>query len=322
MKKYLKYAMLTMILPLFFLSSCEKDDDPQPPAPTSFETLVGYLETNNLDLDDMLADWIIIASDVNAKGTGDYFIIDLRLEEDFNSGHIPGAINSTLGNIVATAEPATKPILVVCYTGQSAGHGVVALRLTGHIDAKVLKWGMSSWNADFDSWTGNVATQQSANWAAAPGDITSSMEFADTPGFTSSSTDGAAILAERVDFLVSEGFKGIASVDVMANPTNFFINNYWAAADVTTYGNIQTSYRINPWTLKDDNYKNLDATEQIVTYCWTGQTSSMITAYYTVLGYNAVSLKFGVNSIIYDDLAGHKWDVTTQCMNYPYDVTP
>ena len=65
MKKYLKYAMLTMILPLFFLSSCEKDDDPQPPAPTSFETLVDYLETNNLDLDNMLANWIIIASDVN-----------------------------------------------------------------------------------------------------------------------------------------------------------------------------------------------------------------------------------------------------------------
>ena len=42
MKKYLKYEMLTMILPLFFLSSCEKDDDPLPPAPTSFETLVSF----------------------------------------------------------------------------------------------------------------------------------------------------------------------------------------------------------------------------------------------------------------------------------------
>ena len=51
----------------------------------------------------------------------------------------------------------------------------------------------------------------------------------------------------------------------------------------------------------------LHTDETIVTYCWTGQTSSMITAYLTVLGYDAVSLKFGSNGMIYDDLEGHKW---------------
>jgi rhodanese-related sulfurtransferase len=57
---------------------------------------------------------------------------------------------------LTTAASATKPILVVCYTGQSAGHAVVALRLSGYSDAKVLKWGMSGWRSDLAGpWEGN-----------------------------------------------------------------------------------------------------------------------------------------------------------------------
>ena len=67
------------------------------------------------------------------------------------------------------------------------------------------------------------------------------------------------------------------------------------------------------------NLENLDPDAEVVSYCWTGQTSSMLTAYLTNLGYNAKSLKFGVNSIIYDDLIGHKWSAS---MDYVYDVTP
>jgi rhodanese-related sulfurtransferase len=52
---------------------------------------------------------------------------------------------------------------------------------------------------------------------------------------------------------------------------------------------------------------NLDPSKEVVTYCWTGQTSSMITAYLSVLGYNTVSLKFGANGMIYDDLESHKF---------------
>ena len=42
----------------------------------------------------------------------------------------------------------------------------------------------------------------------------------------------------------------------------------------------------------------------------------MVTAYLTVLGYDAYSLKFGVNSLIYSELAGHKW---TASADYTYE---
>ncbi|NQT97529.1 MAG: hypothetical protein HQ562_07290 [Candidatus Marinimicrobia bacterium] len=57
-----------------------------------------------------------------------------------------------------------------------------------------------------------------------------------------------------------------------------------------------------------------------VPYCWTGQTSALVTAWLTVLGYDAKSLKFGVNSMIYDDLAeAKKWSAS---MNYDYETGP
>ncbi|MCK5168329.1 MAG: hypothetical protein KAQ75_00510, partial [Bacteroidales bacterium] len=91
---------------------------------------------------------------------------------------------------------------------------------------------------------------------------------------------------------------------------SYFINNYWGATDVATYGNISGAYRINPLTLAGEEYIYLDPSKDVVTYCWTGQTSSVITAYLYILGYNSHSLKNGSNSMIYDDLTSHKWDAT------------
>ena len=107
--------------------------------------------------------------------------------------------------------------------------------------------------------------------------------------------------------MLAGGFKGINAIDVLTTPTNYFINNYWAEADVETYGHISVAYRINPLTLAGDEMRHLDPSQTVVTYCWTGQTSSIITAYLTVLGYDATSLKFGANGMIYDQLSGHKW---------------
>ncbi|MFC2101259.1 rhodanese-like domain-containing protein, partial [Bacteroidota bacterium] len=269
------------------------------------------------DLDDMLNGYIVAASDVNGN-EANYYIMDLRSQTHFEAGHITGAVRTTLPTIVADAASATKPILVVCYTGQSAGHGVLALRLSGYADAKVLKWGMSGWHIDFDSWTAKIGDDAigDPNWVmTACGNPTG---YGD-PTISSTATDGATILAERVAALVSGGFKGVDHGDVLATPANYYINNYWAEADVTTYGHIAGAFRIFEFTLANGEYNKLNPSATVVTYCWTGQTSSMVTAYLTVLGYNAKSLKFGVNSMIHSNLTGHNW---TSSPSYPYVTGP
>lgn len=318
MKKLFQILFLSAILSVVFFSSCKESTDPVPENPIEdpeFDALTTYLVAEDMDLPDILASWIVGAPAEADLGTflGKYDILDLRGADDFADGHIEGATNTTLGGVLDAASGKSKPILVVCYTGQTAGHATVALRLSGYTDAVVLKWGMSGWNsATSGSWANNIgnAADGKDSWIAPTGDITGATTF-DAPTLSTGENTGEAILAARVAAMLSGGFKGVANTAVLDNPTDYFVNNYWAATDVEHYGNISGAYRANPLTIENGEILNLDASTQVVTYCWTGQTSSMITSYLTVLGYNAASLKFGTNGMIYDNLESHKYSVPT-----------
>ena len=315
MKKIVKFALLFAIIPMLSITSCKKDNtDPiERQTDPEFQTLVTYMAANSMDLSDVLADWITTASAVSGTISA-YYVIDIRSADHYNAGHIPGAVNATLGTLLATAaNSGGKPILVACYTGQGAGHAVCALRLSEYPTAKVLKWGMSGWHSSLTaSWTGGTgdAAVGNANWTTAPGSIVDNAEF-DDPDLSPTATTGETILAERVAAMLAGGFQGTANSDPLTSPGNYFINNYWAATDVEDYGNITGARRVQPLTIAGEEFKYLDPSKTVLTYCWTGQTSSVITAYLTVLGYNASSLKFGANGMIYSNLTSHKWDATT-----------
>ncbi len=301
-----KYLIILLALLLsIFISGCSTSTENEN---VEFTTLVNYLVDHDLDIPDILSDWIVPASAIK-DNLSDYYIIDIRSATDFQAGHIPGAVNSSLANILETAQNNTsgKPIVVVCYTGQSAAHAVVALRLSGYKTAKVLKWGMSGWHSDFDKWTpncGDVAVNH-PNWTTDPPAATK--EY-DHPILNTGKKEGAEILKERVKALLNSGFQGISGQTVLDNPEDYFINNYWPESAWNQYGHIKGAYRLyDNFSLSNGAYKYLNPDATIVTYCWTGQTSSMITAYLTVLGYKAKSLKFGANGMIYSRLESHKW---------------
>lgn len=317
--------MFILMVSSVVLSGCSKsDDDEDPITPTTpaFETLKGYMIANNMDANVIIDGWITDAGAVNTKGADAYHVIDIRSQADFDAGHIEGAVNSTLADVLTAAEGATKPILVVCYTGQTAGHAVIALRLSGYSTAKVLKFGMSGWRADLSApWANSTgdAADGSGSWTAPPGALTPTAEFA-SPVIESSFTTGADILAERVDMLLDHGFNKITNADVLGTPANYFINNYWALTDVEHYGHITGAYRVQPFTLAANSDKNLDPSKTVVSYCWTGQTSSMLTAYLYVMGFeNAKSLLFGTNGMIYSTLETHQYTVPTT--DYPVVAT-
>ena len=325
MKKLLNFTWVLAVVSTIILASCsDKSDDPQPTAQDRFDILKTYLIDQNMDLNNILTDWLITAEDVytimtDVDPSNDYFIIDIRKEEDYNTlGHIEWAVNSTLGSILETAQDASgKPIIVVCYSGQAAGHGVVALRMSGYTDAKVMKWGMSSWNSatagPWNSHTGDVAIGNE-NWVVPPGQIKNNT-IHNAPEVKYITTDGFEILHEQVLILLSGGFSGVSCEDVLANPANYFINNFWVADTIAIYGNIKDAYNIKPLTLSTGEYAYLDPNAKVVTYCWTGQTSSIITAYLKVIGYDSYSLTYGTNSMIYTNLESYKWG-PTQIMDY------
>jgi rhodanese-related sulfurtransferase len=298
--------LLTLILALALFVGCSSDSSNTDEA----KELRSYMTANGMDLNNVLTSWITDASAIK-DNLGDYNIIDIRRSDDYDAGHIPGAVNSTLANVLTTAEGLdSDPIVVVCYSGQSAGHANMALRLSGY-ESQVLKWGMSGWHTTLDSWSGSVGNIGigDANWVEpADADPAADEEYS-YPELNTGNDNGSEILAARVQAMLEGGFKSVSSSDVLANPGNYFINNYWALTDVQTYGHIAGAHRINTnLTLADGGIKMQDKSKTVVTYCWTGQTSSMITAYMTVLGYDALSLRNGVNSMIYDNLQGHKWN--------------
>ncbi|WP_167604705.1 rhodanese-like domain-containing protein [Maribellus sediminis] len=324
MKKYIFYTLFLALVASISFTGCKYDDQCDCPenGADPYETLTSYLVENDMDLPAVLSSWITArpaSADEVSTFIATYDIFDLRGETDYANGHIEGAVNVTLGNLLEKAASTTKPILAVCYTGQTASLAVVALRLSGYADAKVLMWGMSGWTSTLSGpWLANSGNENgvigvgNANWTS---DAVSSDTSHDTPELLVSATDGAGILEERVAALLENGFKGVASSAVLDAPASYMINNYWALADVEHYGHITGAHRINPLSIQNGEIDLLDPDKQICTYCWTGQTSSMITAYLNVLGFNAVSLKFGANSMIYSELESHKFVAPT--VDYP-----
>lgn len=312
--KNLKLFLFALLIPALLFTSC-KDEANNEASKSTHEILAEYLVSNGMDLPNILDSWIVAAPATEADVptfVDSYNIIDIRSEEAYNANHIEGAVNSILTEVINKAGEFTedKPVMVVCYTGQTAGHAVVALRLSGYDDAVVLKWGMSSWGPTWsDSWGTNTNTITSDNWSNTV-KLSTTIPFS-KPTISLSSSDGAAILSTQVSSMLVDGLSGIDASVVLETPTNYFINNYWAEADVAIYGHIAGAYRINPLSIADETIYNLDPNSTIVTYCWTGQTSSMITAYLNVLGYNAKSLKFGANGMIYNNLQVHKFVAPT-----------
>jgi len=316
MKKLINLAILLAFVPVLFLTSCKEDE---PDVVNAYTTLKTYMVTNALDLPDLMKTaWIIDPKSVAMGGGVDsvnstlpgYHVFDLRSAADYAAGHIKNAVNVVLKDVVTTAANyKDKPICVVCYTGQTAGQAVMALRLSGFSNAVVLKWGMAGWNSSFKGpWVsnsghevqanGNIAVG-SPNWVNTAAPTTGSF---DEPVWTSTSTDGATILKERVQAVLDAGFSTAAAADVLATPSGYQIVNYWSLADYTTFGHFSGAYDVPVIALTGDLVKAFDPSKEVLVYCYTGQTSSIATFWLNVLGYKTKGIGFGANRLVYDKL--------------------
>jgi rhodanese-related sulfurtransferase len=315
MKNLFKLAILLAFVPVLFLNSCKEDE---PDAVNAYLTLKSYMVTNALDLPDLAKNWIVDPKSTAMGGPIDsvtstmpgYHVFDIRSAADYASGHIKNAVNVALKDVVTTAANYTdKPIIVVCFTGQTAGQAVMALRLSGFANAVVLKWGMAGWNSAYKGlWVSNSGVEVQANGNKAVGNASwvttaapANGSFAE-PVWTSTSTDGAAILKERVQAVLDAGFSPASSDDVLANPSNFAVVNYWSNEDYMKFGHFSGAFNLPTIALAGDLIKAFDPSREELVYCYTGQTSSIATFWLNVLGYKTKGISFGANRLVYDDL--------------------
>jgi rhodanese-related sulfurtransferase len=73
-------------------------------------------------------------------------VIDVRQRNEFESGHVPGAINIELGSLTHKRAP-DGPITVMCGHGERAMTGASLLTAGGHRDVSVLDGGPETWAA-------------------------------------------------------------------------------------------------------------------------------------------------------------------------------
>jgi rhodanese-related sulfurtransferase len=127
--------------------------------------------------------------------------------------------------------------------------------------------------------------------------------------------------------MLAADFKAINYADIRDNLSSYFILNYFGQSDYEgtntdsgVPGHIPGAFQFTPYQSLgiDQMLENLPTDKTIVVYCWTGQHSSQVTAYLNMLGYDAVSMKFGSNNLFHTALDAHKWNGTSN--NFPMET--
>jgi rhodanese-related sulfurtransferase len=303
------YLIISFLIIAIFLVSCDKETTPV----NESEVLATYLESTESPLmkDFVNTDMptIIAADEVKTLNeTGQIYIMDIRSATDFAAGHISNAHNVALADVLTHIKgvnltPYTK-VAVVCYTGQTSGFATSLLRLMGYSKAFSLKFGMCSWHADFaGKWNTAIA---SGNAYASQFTATATEKAAkgNMPVLSTGKTTGQEILEARVAALLTEGFTPatVTSATLFGNLTGYYIVNYWTAAQYSDPGHVPGAIQYTP---KESiklaaDLKTLPTDKPVAVYCFTGQTSAFLTAYLRLLGYDAKSVLYGTNSMIYD----------------------
>ncbi|MBL7906123.1 MAG: rhodanese-like domain-containing protein [Bacteroidales bacterium] len=326
--KTAKLLLYSVLIGSLIFTSCKKDEEEKI---DESQVLTEYLESANSPLgkdyvnSDMPA--IIGAAEVKTLNeTNQVYIMDIRSAADFATGHIANAHNVAFADILThiknvNLDSYTK-VAIVCYTGQTASYAASILRLMGYGKVYSMKWGMSSWNVAFNRWSSNLSNTYASQFTSTATDKGAAGSL---PTLSTGKTTGQEILEARAATIISEGFDPakITNATVFGSLSNYYIVNYWPAAQYAAPGHIPGAMQYTPKeSIKlSADLKTLPTNKTIVVYCYTGQTSAHLTAYLRLLGYDAKSLLFGTNGMIYDNMVatgGMSVFKDTEIMGYDY----
>ena len=323
--KTTKIWILAILFIVFAAVSCDEEEEK---TVNEAQTLIEYLESTDSPYGkyfintDMPA--LKLADHVKAQmAVGNVYIIDIRKTEDWAAGHIKDAVNITAGNVLTHIEEtdlsAYGEIAIVCYSGQEAGWVTSLCRLAGHANVYALKWGMCSWNEYFaDAWNNSIGNAGAVHFDKVTVDKGAEGEL---PTLNTGLKDPQEILEARLNVIFAEGFGNAAIVKetVFENKDNYYIINYWPENEYENTGHISGAIQYTPKEsiALNADLKTLPADKTIVVYCYSGQESAQLVAYLRLIGYNAKSLKYGTNGMIYDQMTKATWS-ESQIQGYDY----
>lgn len=217
----------------------------------------------------------------------DICVLDIRSAEDYAAGHIQGAINVPYG--VAVAESLDKipddiPVLVYCYSGQTASQTIALLNLAGK-DAYNVSGGFNNGISKEEAAAGLMTTEETTfgeETYAVDADIQTAIE--DYYKQTANETYGknnisAAQLAELMENSADE----ICVVDLRS-------------AEDYAAGHIEGAINLPYGKGMQENFSILPTNKTLILQCYSGQTASQTMAGLRVMGYTAYNLSGGMGA--------------------------
>lgn len=255
----------------------------------------------------------LVSSDDVFDNIGKYYIIDIRIPSKYKAGHINGAVNLRMPDVMNHLERNVAPsvydkLVIVCDNGQSSAYVTAVLRLAGYSNAYSLKYGMSSWSPSLDNWSSKISSAY-INQLETKTNLVEGMH--PYPPIKTGKHCGAEILEARARTLLNTPFQKlkISADRAFKNSEDFYIINIWPK-DRYDVGHIPGAYQYTP--RQDISSKTLLNTipsdKKILIYDYTGQTSAFVMAYLRLLGYNAFTVPFGANSFMHNTLALRNWN--------------
>ena len=287
------FLILIAVLALFSFGCTKKAESEQPAAaavpafsPTDFVRayIADLAKGNNI------VGFDTFVSDV--KAGKDMYIVDIRSAADYEKGHVKGAVNMPWGTSAMWEQvpylPTDRTVYVHCYSGQTAGQAIVLMKMAGVQAVSV----NSGWNLgiskepDFQSIVSTVPTAMdttSRNSASAEVLGIIQKYYEDMAKLVGTTFANNMVTEENAKAILDAADPGVQFVS-MRRPADFAAGHIATAINVP-FGDVM-------W----DGIGLLPSDKKLITYCYSGQTANQGVALLRLLGYDAVSLHFGMGT--------------------------
>lgn len=299
------HIYLYSLIILFFAScSSQKNDETK----NIFPDVLKYLEKHDDYLNSSNFPQVLPLAKLMEKLDEKTLIIDIRKPDDFNQGHINGSIRVDYTNLIDFFETKIEPnsftkIVLVCYSGESAGYATALLQILGYQNVYTLRFGSSAYTKKFaeDKWLKNISSDFQDKIVLDKSPIGKKTNF---PIIKSNQKPYEYLRSKSKELLQTPFSKHkLSAKELFENPDKYYIISYWSP-EMYEKGHIPGSIQYTPKSsLHSSKLLNtLPTNKPIVVYCNNGHQSAFIAAYLHLLGYDARSLAYGASSFMQDNI--------------------
>jgi rhodanese-related sulfurtransferase len=290
-KRILMLLLVLMLVVSFTFTACSGETTE--PADANEETnVVENEESDDNELETAAMNYFANMTSSNMMGAEEFvekvlagdvdsYILDIRRTEDYEEGHIKGAVNIPYGTDISDNLeniPNDKPLLVYCYSGQTASQTIALLNVAGFEAINIT----SGWNGAISQVEGfEEAVETQAN---------------ELPEATTE-------IAEDIKEAIAKFYEGDTIHKISAEDTYTFVEEEDESVVLLDIrreedyeeGHIDGAINLPYGKGMEEGFGSLPKDKTIVVICYSGQTADQTNAILHLLGFDALGMSGGMN---------------------------